>query len=112
MNEIYRVTGILGLFLVIAPLVLGYNMDVTAMWSSIILGLAVIVLSAIKDSVNNMAARWEFGLVAIVGLLTIVAPFPLHSRTQPQPLEASIILGAVVIVVAGYQLISPPRQTQ
>jgi len=108
----YWITGILGLFLVMAPFVLGYSMDVTAMWSSIILGLAVIVLSAIKGFVHNMAARWEYWLVAIMGVLAIVAPFVLNFRTQPQPLEASIILGAVVIVVAGYQLVSAPRQTQ
>jgi bacteriorhodopsin len=107
----YWITGILGLFLIIAPFVLGYSVDVTAMWSSIILGLIVIVLSAIKGFAHDMAAKWEYWLVAIMGVLAVVAPFVLNFRAQARPLEASVILGAVMIVVAAYQLISSP-QTQ
>jgi len=105
----YWITGILGLALIVAPFVLSYNSDPIAMWSSIILGAAIVVVSAIKAFVRD-TAKWEYWVAGILGLLAIIAPFVLGFRTQIRPLDASIILGLIVLVLAGYQALFAPSQ--
>jgi predicted membrane-bound dolichyl-phosphate-mannose-protein mannosyltransferase len=101
----YWLTGILGVFLIIAPFVLGYSGDLIAVWSSIVLGAIVLIVSFVKAFMHDMG-QWEYWVTGIVGLLAIVAPFALGFRTQPQPLDASVILGAVMLLIAGYQLLT------
>lgn len=107
----YWITGILGLALIVAPFVLGYMSNPTALWSSIILGAAIAVVSGIKAVVHDVA-RWEYWVAGILGLAAIVAPFVLGFRTQMRPLDASIILGAIVVVLTAYQLFFTHPQAQ
>ncbi len=106
----YWITGILGLALIVAPFILGYNNTPVAMWSSIILGAAVVVVSIIKAIVHD-TAKWEYWVVGILGLAAIVAPFVLGFRTQVRPLDASLILGAIVLVLSGYQVLFAHSQS-
>ena len=101
----YWLTGILGILLMLAPFVLGYASNMLALWSSIVLGAIVLVVSLIKAVIHD-AGQWEYWVAGIAGLLALVAPFVLGFRTQPRPLEASLILGLVMLVVAGYQLVT------
>ncbi len=105
----YWITGILGLALIVAPFVLSYSGDLTAMWSSIILGAAIVVVSIIKAFMRD-TAKWEYWVAGILGVLAIIAPFALGFRTQIRPLDASIILGLIVLVLAGYQALFAPSQ--
>jgi bacteriorhodopsin len=108
-SEMYWITGILGLALIVAPFVLNYSSVPIAMWSSIILGAAIVVVSAIKAFVRD-AAKWEYWVAGILGLLAIIAPFVLGFRAQVRPLDASIILGVIVLLFAGYQALFAPSQ--
>jgi hypothetical protein len=101
----YWLTGIFGVFLIVAPFILGYAGNVLGMWTSIITGILVLVVSAIKG-VQRDATLWEYRVAGVLGLLALIAPFVLGFRAQPTPLDANVILGAVLIVVAGYQLLT------
>jgi bacteriorhodopsin len=105
----YWIVGILGLAFIVAPFVLGYSGDLVAMWSSVILGAAIVVVSAIKAFVRDIS-KWEYWLAGILGLLAIIAPFVLHFNTYVRPLDASLILGVIVLVLAGYQVLFGPTQ--
>lgn len=107
----YWLTGILGVFLVIAPFVLGYADNMLALWSSIVLGAVVFLVSLIKAFIHD-TGQWEYWVAGIAGLLAIAAPFALGFRANPRPLEASVILGVVMLVVTGYQLLTGRAQTQ
>jgi bacteriorhodopsin len=104
----YWLTGILGVFLIIAPFVLGYAGNTTAMVSSVILGALVVIVSIIKGAIRDMT-RWEYWVAGILGILAILAPFVL-GFAQTGPLDVSVTLGAVLIVVAGYQLLTGRTQ--
>ncbi len=68
MNRMYWLTGILGLLLVIAPFVLVFNGNPVALWTSVILGAAVVVVSAIKGWVHD-TTPWEYWVAGILGIL-------------------------------------------
>jgi hypothetical protein len=99
----YWITGVLGALLIAAPYVLGYSNDPTALWSNIVLGAIVVIASAIKGLFPDRT-RWEYWLAAIMGILAIAAPFVLHFTMLATALWASIVLGAIVTVLAGYEV--------
>ena len=105
----YWITGILGILLIFAPFVLGYSGDSPALWSNIILGAIVVIVSAIKGFVPDRT-RWEYWLAALMGLLAILAPFVLHFTVAVTALWTSIILGIVIAVLAGYKALSMNQQ--
>lgn len=96
----YWITGILGLALIAAPYVLGYATNPTAVWTSLILGVAVVIVSAYKAFAHDMA-KWEYWVAGLLGLAAIVLPFVLGFSTQA---SAMLILGAAVAILAGYQV--------
>ncbi len=104
----YWITGILGLLLILAPFVLGYSADPTALWSDVVLGAIVVLASAIKGFFPD-GTRWEYWVAGLMGLLAIIAPFVLHFTVVATALWASIILGIVLAVLAGYKAFSMDR---
>ena len=73
----YWLTGILGILLIIAPFILGYRGDSPALWSNVILGAIVVIVSAIKAYIPD-TTRWEYWIAGIGGVLAVIAPFVLH----------------------------------
>ncbi len=103
----FWITGILGLALVLAPFVLGYNNDNNALWSSVILG-AVILLASILEGLVQDQSNWEYWLAGLAGVLAIIAPFVLQfsGAGQSTQMWSSIVLGALVAVVAALEVFS------
>ncbi len=99
----YWLTGLLGILLIIAPFVLSFQSDPPALWSTVILGLAVLIVSAYK-AVTHDHARWEYWAAAIIGILAIIAPFVLGFSTLATALWASVILGIIVLILSAYEL--------
>jgi uncharacterized membrane protein HdeD (DUF308 family) len=107
----YWVTGILGILLIIAPFVAGYTNDPAALWSNIIIGAIVVIVSAIEGGVRDRA-RWEYWFAAFMGLLAILAPFALHFTVPLAAFWISLILGFVIAVLAGYKAITMNRHNE
>jgi hypothetical protein len=98
----YWLTGLLGLALVVAPFALGYSGDPTALWSSIILGTVVALVSAYLSVTRNVA-NWVHWVLGPAGLLAVIAPLVLGFSDQATVMWTSIVLGALVAIPAGYQ---------
>jgi hypothetical protein len=109
-DQMYWLTGILGLLLIIAPFVMRFSDNSTALWTSIVLGAAVFVVSAIKAAVHDMA-NWEYWLAGIFGLAAIVAPFVLNFNSSSRALWSNIVLGVIVAILAGYEVFFVHPQT-
>lgn len=103
----FWITGILGLALVAAPYVLGYSANPTALWTSVILGVAVVIVSGYKALTHDVA-KWEYWAAGILGLAAVIAPFVLGLGAQA---NAMLVLGAIVVILAGYQVffVKPPE---
>ncbi len=104
MKNVYWVTGILGVLFIIAPFVLGYTGTPVALWTTVILGAAILIFSAIKAGIHD-TADWEYWITGILGLAAVVAPFVLGFSTLVQAEWTSIILGVLVVLFSAYRLL-------
>lgn len=105
----YWLTGLLGIVSAAAPFMLGYSQDITALWTSLGVGVVLIVASIFEGLAEDREA-WEYWLAGIVGVAAIAAPFVLGFAGLAAALWTLVIVGLVAILVAGVKLF--PGQTQ
>ena len=103
----YWATGVLGVVLIIAPYIFNYASNVQALWSSIILGAAIVVLSFISWLQRNQQ-DWEYWAEEGIGILAIIAPFAIGFNQEIAALWTTIVIGIMLIAVAGWRLFSRP----
>lgn len=96
-------TGLLGVFLGLAPFVLGYRDNTAAMWTSMILG-AVVIVASLVEAMDVRKAKWEWWVAGIAGILTIVAPFVFGFTAPMVALYTTIILGVLIVILSGYEV--------
>ncbi|MEZ4659799.1 MAG: SPW repeat protein [Caldilineaceae bacterium] len=99
----YWLTGVLGLALAVAPFLLGYSDHQMAMWTGIVLGVVVLVAS-IFEALDDSKAKWEWWVAGVAGLIAVIAPFVFGFSALATALWTMMILGVVVLVVAGYEV--------
>jgi len=95
--------GLLGVLLGLAPFVLGYRDNTGAKWASMILG-AIVIVAALIEVRDVRKAKWEWWVAGIVGIVTILAPFVLGFTAPMVALYATIILGALIVMLSGYEV--------
>lgn len=104
----FWVTGILGLALGAAPFVLGYADHESALWTSIILGLVVVIASLAGLIARPANEKWEYWTIAAAGLAVFVAPFFFNYADHAEPLWTGLILGAALAVLDVIKALQPP----
>src|SRR5574340_463754 len=103
MSKMYWITGILGLAFIVAPFVLGYSGNPIALWTSLVLGAAIAVVSGYQAFADKMG-KWEYWAAGILGLLAVIAPFVLGFSALATALWTILVLGIVVAILAGYEV--------
>lgn len=99
----YWMTGISGFVLMIAPFTLGYSQNAPALWISVVVGLATIILSCMEGA-QHETKRWEYWTIAILGIIAIVAPFVMDFGYLTSALVTSIVTGMLISLFAGAKL--------
>lgn len=99
----YWITGILGLMFVLAPFLLGYAQNVSALWTSIFAGAIVLVMSGL-EALRHERETWEYWIAAGMGLVAIFAPFVFGFSSHIPAFSTSIILGALIAITAGSKI--------
>lgn len=99
----YWMTGILGLILVMAPFVFGYSSNAPALWSSILVGLATIVISWIEGAKHDKES-WEYWTAGTLGVIAVSAPFVLGFGSVTAALWTSVVIGVLIALFAGTKL--------
>lgn len=107
----YWIMGILGLVFVAAPFVLGYMNNIPALWTSIIIGVVVVAVSALEAIVRGKE-KWEYQAAGILGILAVVAPFMLGFNVHVTAMWTSIVLGVLIILAASSQLFTGSSGTR
>jgi hypothetical protein len=100
----YWITGIVGFILMVAPFIVGYTDVAPAFWSSIALGLVVAFVSGYKVAVKDIG-KWEALVSLAAGVITILVPFGLSFSATREAMWTSIVLGAVITLLSGYQVL-------
>ena len=101
----YWITGILGLALIAAPFAFGFSDINAALWTSVIIGTLVFVVSAVEAF--RTTDLWEYWVASIFGILAISAPFVLGFSDNTAALWSSVVIGLAVVVVSGARLLQP-----
>lgn len=99
----YWVTGVVGLILAIAPWIFNYTGNTVALWTSLIVGVATIIVSWIEGAKGDRE-RWEYWTAVVLGVIAIIAPFVLGFNSSTSALWSSVILGVLVVIFAGGRL--------
>lgn len=101
---------VMGAWEVLAPFILGASSKAGFMWDAIIIGIALIVLagwaalSSVTSTVKNLS--W---VNAVLGLWLIIAPFILGYSNIGAALWNDIIVGIIVLVLAGWAALVVPK---
>lgn len=100
----YWLTGIAGLFFMLAPYLFNYMDNPTALWTS--LGAGLIVLGAsLWEGFRADKEKWEYWVAAVVGIFAIAAPFVLNfGAAATSAMWTTMIMGAIIAVLAGSKL--------
>ena len=106
----YWLTGILGLALIAAPFGFSYTDNTNALWTSVILGAAVVLVSLYK-AVMRDKANWEYWVAGAMGILALLAPFVLSFTPVTEALWACLAFGALMVILDGYEVLFAPPST-
>lgn len=93
-------TLVLGGLLFVAPWVLGFAEPSPAAWNAWIGGFVVAVLSVL--ALANFQ-EWEEWLNAAVGVWLVLAPWILGFTALTAALWSTVVLGALICLVAGWK---------
>lgn len=101
----YWITGLVGLGSIVAPFLFGYTGNTPALWSSLIIGAALIVASAL-EGVERDQDMLEYWAAGFLGLVAIVAPFLFGFSDHTTELWTSVVVGIVAVVAAGTRVLT------
>lgn len=88
-----RAIIISGVMMVVAPFLLGYRGNPAALWTSLIMGALIAILSYLKHF------RWAM----LAGMITFFLPFALGFSGVGTALWTCLIVSSLVTILAGYQ---------
>ena len=92
MKNMKWVTVALGVLLFLAPFVLGYDGYDEALWTSLILAVAIAVLGFFD----------QYIIAAIVGVVTFLAPWVIGFDGDSSALWSCLLLGGAAALLNGY----------
>jgi len=108
-DAMFWLTGILGLALIAAPFVMAYSGTTPALWTSVIVGVAVALISGIKALIEDVV-DWEYWIAGVLGLVAVVSPFVFQFRGLTPAFWSNLILGMAVALFAGYKIFADNQQ--
>ena len=97
------VMALFGLGFLVAPFVLNYSVNPTALWTSIIIGFIVMIVSG-YEALLEKKQRWEYWTAGILGVIAIIAPFVFSFSQEVNALWTSIVAGVFIVLIAGAAL--------
>lgn len=87
----------------LSPYLFGYANDNAALWTSLLIGGATIVVSFIEGAQADRQ-QWEYWAMGILGLVAVIAPFLFGFGGNTNATWTSIIVGILIAVFAGSRL--------
>ncbi len=93
---------IVGIWLILAAFALGFTDVSIALWNSIIVGVAIIVVSALRISSESDRWYWLSWVTFVLGLWLIASPFILGYDGQIRPMASDVFAGIAVVLLSGF----------
>lgn len=88
----------IGVWLILAPFILGYSGLPAPMWNAVVCGVLIVVLGGIRTSgiLQNVGLSYTN---SGIGAWLIAAPFVLGYSNLPAPMWNDIVVGVLVLVL-------------
>lgn len=99
----YLLTGLLGLISVIAPFVMGYSGDSAALYTSLGVGVVLIITTVLEWAAEGRQ-MWEYWVAGVVGVGAIVAPYVLGFSGVTNAAWTMVIIGLFTVLTVGTKL--------
>lgn len=100
---------LLGAWEFLASFILGYSAKTGALWNAIILGIALVILAGWAALSNQVSTVKSLAWINVVlGVWLILAPFIIGYATLAVALWNDIIVGILVVVLAGWAALVAP----
>ncbi len=96
---------LLGIWLIIAPFILAYSVQTRALWNSVVVGIVVLVLAAIRFFVPDRNT-WLSGVNILLGLWLFVSSWVLGFSSTSVALWNNMVVGVLIILLAAWSLTS------
>jgi hypothetical protein len=99
----YRIMGVLGILAIAAPYILNFSNNQTALWSSVILGI-ILVISAVAEWLDEDKTSWEYYLAGLTGLAALGAPFLLGFGSLTSAVWTLVLIGIIAVAISAARL--------
>jgi hypothetical protein len=90
---------IAGIWLFISPFILGFSGVGTALWNALIIGVAITIMALVRVT-NPLQYEGVSWMNFVLGIWLVISPFILAYSWVGVALWNSIIVGAIVLVLA------------
>ena len=102
------VSWLLGIWLVLSPWTFAYESETTALRNAVVVGALILVVEVVELSVFR---DWEEWINVALGAWLLGSPWTL-SIVSPAAKWNFVVVGALVLVLAGYELWEMRRHPQ
>lgn len=99
----YWVTGFLGVLMIIAPFIFGYETNIAALWASIVTG-SLVAIASYLEGVEKDRDNWEYWTAEILGIFAIASPFLFGFTNHTGAMWSSISIGFLISFIAASRL--------
>lgn len=98
-------TVLLGAFILISPLVLGFAGHPAIMWNSWLTGVAILIVAA-GSAVAQVPRVWQEGADLALGLWLLVSPWLLGFAAYVPARNCTMVAGLLVLAIAFWRIMS------
>ncbi|HET9017633.1 MAG TPA: SPW repeat protein [Thermomicrobiaceae bacterium] len=102
------VNVVAGIWLIVAPFVLGFSVMRDSMWNGIVVGSIVAVLAALRLW-QTWTSTWLSWVNALLGAWMIASPWIYFHSNVTAVLWSDIVAGAVILVMAIWSALATSR---
>lgn len=110
-SQIVAASGInllAGIWLIIAPFLLGYSDDANPLWNDVVVGILIVAMAGARVAGAFRAPSLSW-INAALGFWLVIAPFVLGYSDEATPLWNDIIVGIIVVLFGIWSAVSSPR---
>jgi sulfite exporter TauE/SafE len=99
--SINSLAALIGVWFIIAPWVVNFSDDKSALWTSVIIGALQLITSLLGFSGSGWSS-WQNWISLLSGVWFIIFPFVYTLKTEE--IWASVVLGAVTVIIGLWSL--------
>ena len=95
------VNAVLGVWLVLSPWALGFQADMTAMSTAVVIGVLLVAAALGALLVPRAWEEWSEG---VLGVLMIISPWVLGYSARATAMHSAVVTGIIIVALSAWTL--------